>query len=451
MGRYVVVGNGVAGTRAAEVLRLRRPDAEIVVLTEEPYPFYRRPQLADFAAGSISEARLWAKRDAFYTEQRIELRLSSRVESVDAAAGTVTLAAGETLGYDGLLVATGRSAIDGGVAGGGAVGVNHFKTLADAQAVRAVTRDGKTGVVYGNGLASLEMVRALTSGGFATTYVVPTARLWPDVLDEDAAAIIVSRVRATGAELVLGVTAEAITGGAGGMSEIHLAGGRTVGADVVGVCAGYAPAAEWLPGGGASFAVDQVFVTPWPGIWGAGDVTESGGSLGFNWLRSWRHGAAAAASMLGEASQGREEVDVLDTAVLGLSVVALGKTTVAYRSGFSEMRGEYPYAEFYKKLVFDPDDVLVGALLLGNVAEAAALEEAIRAKTRRSALDEALLHQMFDVTYRVPFAGVQCPVCRHEFPVGTDAKEGDRVTCPVCGMEFMLANGPQGFIARAAK
>src|ERR1035437_9235725 len=115
------------------------------------------------------------------------------------------------------------------------------------------------------------------------------------------------------------------------------------------------------------------------------------------------------------------------------------------------MRGDYPYAEFYKKLVFDPDDVLVGALLVGNVAEAAALEQAIRAKTRREGIDEALLHQMFDVTYRAPFAGVQCPVCRHEFPVAGDAKEGDLVGCPVCGMEFTLAGGPQGFVARAAK
>jgi ribosomal protein S27E len=89
--------------------------------------------------------------------------------------------------------------------------------------------------------------------------------------------------------------------------------------------------------------------------------------------------------------------------------------------------------------------------LVGNVAEAAALEQAIRAKTRREAIDEALLHQMFDVTYRAPFAGVQCPVCRHEFPVAGDAKEGDVVGCPVCGMEFTLAGGSQGFVARAAK
>src|SRR5660398_263371 len=45
MGRYVILGNGVAGTRAAEMLRDLDQDAEIVVVTEEVHPFYRRPLL----------------------------------------------------------------------------------------------------------------------------------------------------------------------------------------------------------------------------------------------------------------------------------------------------------------------------------------------------------------------------------------------------------------------
>src|SRR5664279_6624974 len=48
MGRYVILGNGVAGTRAAEMLRDLDQDAEIVVVTEEVHPFYRRPLLVDY-------------------------------------------------------------------------------------------------------------------------------------------------------------------------------------------------------------------------------------------------------------------------------------------------------------------------------------------------------------------------------------------------------------------
>jgi NAD(P)H-nitrite reductase large subunit len=69
MGRYVIVGNGVAGTRAAEVLRRTDADAAITLVTEEAYPFYRRPQLADFAAGQAGEVRLWANRSRASTRR----------------------------------------------------------------------------------------------------------------------------------------------------------------------------------------------------------------------------------------------------------------------------------------------------------------------------------------------------------------------------------------------
>ena len=131
--------------------------------------------------------------------------------------------------------------------------------------------------------------------------------------------------------------------------------------------------------------------------------------------------------------------------------MALGRTVVPYRSGDSEMRGDYPYGEFHKKLVFSPDDVLVGALLVGNVAEAAVLEEAIRKGTKKADLPADLLHQMFDVTYRAAYKGVQCPVCRHEMQLDKGAAVGDLVTCPVCGTDFELVQGDVGFRARIAR
>src|SRR5665811_1685394 len=48
MGRYVILGNGVAGTRAAEMLRDLDQDAEIVVVTEEVHPFYRPVERVNF-------------------------------------------------------------------------------------------------------------------------------------------------------------------------------------------------------------------------------------------------------------------------------------------------------------------------------------------------------------------------------------------------------------------
>ncbi len=451
MARYLIVGNGVTGMRAAEMLRRRRDDAEITVVTEEAYPFYRRPQLADFASGSVGEARLWGKRKEFYQEQRLDVRLSSRVAGVDVAAQKVTFGDGTTLSYDAMLVATGRRLSAGGLQGGDLAGINCFKTLDEARAIRGLDGAGKTGLVYGNGLVALEMVRALTGAGFKTTYYVPTERLWPAVLDQDAAEIAAGRVRASGAELVLGAAVEAVEGRDGRAVGLVLAGGERALADVVGVCAEYTPAVDFLPEEGFGFKVDARFATPWQGIYAAGDVTVGSAKNYFNWLRSWRQGAAAGAALAGDAVEGGSEIDVLNMQVLGLSLVALGQTVAAYRSGLSEMRGDYPVGEFYKKLIFDRDEVLVGALLLGSIAEAGVLEEAIQRGLRKDQLPSGLLHQMFDLTYRTAYQGVQCPVCKHEIQLARGAREGDLVTCPVCGTDLTLQQGDVGFRARVPK
>jgi NAD(P)H-nitrite reductase len=357
MAGFVIVGNGVTGIRAAEVLRRRVDDADITILAEEPYPFYRRPQLADFATGVVGEARLWAKKPAFYEENRLNVRLGSRAVALDPDAHAVTLADGAPLTYDKLLVASGRRVGVGALKGSDLAGVNHFKTLDEARAIRDLEGAGKTGVVYGDGLVALELVRALTTAGFTTTYLVPEERLWPEVLDEEAAAIIAGRVKAAGAEVVTGAKVEAVEDRQGRAAGLVLAGGKTYSADIVGVCAGYRPAVEFLPDGGRGFKVDAGFATPWEDVYAAGDVTVDPARSYFNWLRSWRHGAEAGVVLAGGEADLPAEVNLLNMAALGLSLVAMGRTVVPYRSTDREMVGDYPVGEFYKKLVFDTNDV----------------------------------------------------------------------------------------------
>ncbi|HZK49770.1 MAG TPA: FAD-dependent oxidoreductase, partial [Thermoleophilia bacterium] len=352
MAKYVIVGNGVTGTRAAEVIRRADGSADVSILTEEPHPFYRRPQLADFASGAIGETRMWVRKASFYEDHRLDLRLSTKVVAVDVDSHLLTLADGATVPYDRLLVATGRYVTSFGVPGGEGGGINHFKTLDEARTVREFDAAGKTGVVFGNGMVALELVRALTSAGFSTTYLVPTDTLWPEALDKDAADIAVSRLHAAGARVVFGarIGSVATSGGCGG--EVSLADGDVLRADFMGLCSDLTPAVDFLPGGGAGLVVGLDFSTPWADVYAAGDVTAGEGKSYFNWLRSWRQGEAAGAAMVGDVVESQAAVDTLNMQVLGLSLVALGRTVVPYRSADSEMRGDYPYGEFYKKLVF---------------------------------------------------------------------------------------------------
>jgi len=50
MTRYLIIGNGVAGTTAAENIRKQDKDGDITIITEEDLPFYSRIRLNEYIA-----------------------------------------------------------------------------------------------------------------------------------------------------------------------------------------------------------------------------------------------------------------------------------------------------------------------------------------------------------------------------------------------------------------
>ncbi|MBA3583740.1 MAG: FAD-dependent oxidoreductase, partial [Gemmatimonadetes bacterium] len=88
--RYVVIGSGAAGTRAAETLRRRDRDARIVVVAEDPHPFYNRTLLskAFLKDDRVAPADLILKPADAYAAQGIELRAGARVVRLDPGAHT---------------------------------------------------------------------------------------------------------------------------------------------------------------------------------------------------------------------------------------------------------------------------------------------------------------------------------------------------------------------------
>src|SRR5680860_801407 len=314
MGRYVILGNGVAGTRAAEMLRDLDQDAEIVVVTEEVHPFYRRPLLVDYVTGRVGVSLLAGRKKDFYEAKRIELLLDRRAESVDPAAKVVTLSDGKELGYDKLLVATGRKPV--GPEDTQDDRIIYMKTLADADRIRGMSGRGRSAVVHGNGMLALEMVRAFTGVGFETTYLVPSERIWPDVLDIDAADIVASRVRSAGAEIMYSAEISEVQG-EGRASGVALKSGHTVTADTVGIAGEYLPSVDFLPGGMSGYRPEPGYSTPWKDVFIAGDVTADPQMGHFNWLRSWRQGADVARAMNGSGAAEFQKADLLNTQVMG--------------------------------------------------------------------------------------------------------------------------------------
>ena len=105
--RFVIIGNGAAGTYAAEQLRKDDAACEIVMIDDEKYTLYNRVSLPRYLKGVLFEQRVYVRDQEWHDKNRIDLRLETKVTQVDFERKTVTCEPGGELRYDRLLIATG--------------------------------------------------------------------------------------------------------------------------------------------------------------------------------------------------------------------------------------------------------------------------------------------------------------------------------------------------------
>jgi phthalate 3,4-dioxygenase ferredoxin reductase subunit len=105
------VGSSVGGVRAARALRTEGYEGSITLVGEEPELPYDRPPLSkQVLTGAWSAERAGLLTAQAAADVGIELRLGAPARALDPQAGLVRLAAGESLPYDDLVIATGASA-----------------------------------------------------------------------------------------------------------------------------------------------------------------------------------------------------------------------------------------------------------------------------------------------------------------------------------------------------
>ncbi|HWW26106.1 MAG TPA: FAD-dependent oxidoreductase, partial [Caulobacter sp.] len=109
--RVVIVGAGHAGGSAAAFLRQYGHTGPIVLIGDEPLLPYQRPPLSKaWLKGEADADSLQLKPSSWYEEAGVSLRLGGVAVSINRGAKTVTLASGEHLPYDYLILATGARA-----------------------------------------------------------------------------------------------------------------------------------------------------------------------------------------------------------------------------------------------------------------------------------------------------------------------------------------------------
>lgn len=270
----VVVGAGLAGVSAVQALRAQGYDGQVVVVGAEPHAPYDRPPLSKgLLLGTTSEQDLLLLPDDQRGALDAEWRLGVDAVALDPQARRLTLAGGEHLGYDGLVLATGARAR--ALAGVALDGVLTLRTRDDAARLRTALQPGTRLTVAGAGLLGAEVSAAARELGCEVTLVevdpAPFVRLLGPLGAE-----VLREVHLEHGVVLLGGVAVASVQGAGRVEQVTLTDGRRVSTDVLLVAIGAQPDTAWLAGSGldalGGVLTDEACRTDLPGVVAAGDV-----------------------------------------------------------------------------------------------------------------------------------------------------------------------------------
>ncbi len=307
---FVIVGASLAGAKAAETLRAEGFDGRVVLIGDEARRPYERPPLSkdylrgdkDFDAAAVHPA-------GYYDEHDIDLRTSTTVTAVDPGERSATLASGEQITWDRLLLATGAVPRRLSVPGADLPGVLYLRSVEDADILRQAISPSAQVVVIGAGWIGAEVAASARQLGAGVAMVELAAVPLERVLGPEVGAVYRDLHLGHGVDLHLGVGAESFIGSTV-VEAVRLSDGTVLPATTVVVGVGVAPRAELAEAAGMAvdngIVVDEHLQTSVPGIFAAGDVANafhprySTRIRLEHWSAALNQGPAAARAMLGQ-------------------------------------------------------------------------------------------------------------------------------------------------------
>ncbi|HEU68493.1 MAG TPA: NAD(P)/FAD-dependent oxidoreductase [Candidatus Acetothermia bacterium] len=380
--RFVIVGGGLAGFTAARTLRTSDVGAEITVVEAEPVAYYLRPGLIEVLAGRKTLAEITPFPRAWFEHRRIRYRSGSAVVELDVEGHRVTLASGERLGYDRLLLACGAAGAQPELPGVAGEGVFALRQAADVERIRTRAQRARAAAVIGGGWLGIEVARALHDLGLAVTVLERGRWLLHRQLDREGAEVLTALLARQGVQVRVGVECAAIRGQEE-VAAVRLTTGEEMAVGLVVISAGIQPRIALAAAAGLAtnrgVIVDDHLATSASDVYAAGDVAEWRGQIYGIIPAAREQGEIAARNMIGPESvryAGTTRSNTLRVA--GVDLVCLGETQ-PQGGPRQELRAVDRDAGRYVKLVLGADGELAGAILLGAADIAPRVEELAQA------------------------------------------------------------------------
>ncbi len=377
MKEYLIIGNGVAGTEAAQAIRKNDPKGHIIMVTDETIPFYSRIKLPDYVTGYVEKSDLIIKKDKWYIDHKIELKTGITIINVDHAKKQAEDDTGHIFNYEFLLFATGSVPFMPPVKGSSMENVFVLRTFDDANNIVQAIAKVKNIVVIGGGLLGIEAAHAFVKQGLDVTIVEFFDRLLPRQIDNEGALLLTKMLEDMGFKFRLNAKTKAILGDSV-VSGVELESGEVLDADIVLMSAGVRPNLKLPEKLGLEIdrgvMVNNQMETSIDQIYAAGDVAQFEQTNFCIWPEAQAQGRVAGSNMAGTLQNFEPIIPSNRLKVAGIDLGSAGDIDPDNVLESDIEKSNQVYRKFVKK-----EGKLVGCIMLGNTAGFAGIVKQIAA------------------------------------------------------------------------
>jgi nitrite reductase (NADH) large subunit len=434
--KIIVIGHGMVGHKFLETLAAEDANLEVTVLCEEPRPAYDRVHLSEFFAGKSADDLSLVAPD-FFDKGNVLLKLNARAAAVDRVAKTVTIAGGEVLAYDKLVLATGSYPFVPPLPGKDREDCFVYRTIEDLEAMLECGQRSKTGVVIGGGLLGLECAKALRDMNLATHVVEFAPRLMAVQVDDGGARVLRKKIEQLGVTVHTQKNTLEIIDGEEGTHRMQFADGSHLDADMIVFSAGIRPRDELARacgldvGARGGIAIDDSCLTSDPDVYAIGECALWGGQIFGLVAPGYDMARTAARHLLGVQSAFTGADMSTKLKLMGVDVASIGDPH-ASAEGSRSYQFTDERKQVYKKIVVSScGKYLLGGVLVGDAAEYGTLLQMMLNRIELPEAPEFLILPQADGSAR-PALGVDALPDTAQICSCNDVSKG-AILAAVCG------------------
>ncbi|OMD81091.1 MULTISPECIES: nitrite reductase large subunit NirB [Paenibacillus] len=377
--KLVLVGNGMAGIGTLEQILKLGGAYDITVFGSEPHPNYNRIMLSYVLEGSKTINDIILNDWNWYEDNNITLHTGTTVTRIDEHSKQVIADNGMAVSYDKVIIATGSNSFILPVPGCDKEGVVGFRDIADCDAMLAAAKQYNKAAVIGGGLLGLEAAKGLVNLGMDVTVVHLMEDLMERQLDRNASSMLQAELERQGVKFAMGKQTVELTGEQR-VSGLQFSDGTSLAADFVVMAVGIKPNITVAKESGIAvnrgIVVDDYLQTSMQNVYSIGECAEHRGVCYGLVAPLFEQGMVLAKHLCGSDTNPYEgSVVSTKLKISGVDVFSAGEFMDSPEHTVISSKDEWKRT--YKKILLK-DNVIVGAVLFGDVTESANLQKLVK-------------------------------------------------------------------------